>query len=89
MPRKSAAAAATVLTFTEPRPHLAPSPDAPAEVRKLFGEIVASAPEGHFQPSDAPLLEEYATAIYWARQATAALGRDGPLNEKGRPTGGS
>ena len=86
MPRKSAAALATV-TPLRPRPHLAPSSDAPAEVRKLFGEIVTSAPEGHFQPSDGPLLQEYATAIYWARQATAVLGRDGPLDGKGRPTG--
>ena len=85
MPRKSAAAAA-ILSF-RPRPHLAPSPGAPPEVRKLFSELVASVPEGHFVVSDAPLLEEYATAIHWARQATLALAKQGPLNIEGRPSG--
>jgi hypothetical protein len=53
----------------------------------VFAELVGAAPAGHFRATDAPLLEEYATAIVWARRAAEALERDGPLDAKGRPSG--
>jgi hypothetical protein len=86
MPRTSSAALA-VLTPPRPRAHLQPSPGAPAEVKVVFAELVGAAPAGHFKATDAPLLEEYATAIVWARRAAEALERDGPLDAKGRPSG--
>jgi hypothetical protein len=86
MPRKSSAALA-VLTPRRPRAQLAPSRDAPAAVKAIFAEIVSMVPADHFKPSDWPLLEEYATAISWARRAAEALDREGPFDASGRPSG--
>ena len=78
MPRKSAAALATI-TPLRPRPHLAPSSGAPAAVKAVFAEIVTSAPADHFQVGDAPLVEQYAQAIVMARQAAIKLAQHGPM----------
>jgi hypothetical protein len=78
MPRASAASL-TVFKPKRRRPRLAPSPDAPDAVVAVFGEIVAATPDGHFRASDAPLIQGYAEAIVLARQAAAALAREGPV----------
>jgi hypothetical protein len=78
MPRKSSAERA-VVTPIRPRPHLAPSADAPADVKAAFAEILAGTHANHFEPGDAPLVQAYAEAICLARRAAIELDRDGPV----------
>jgi phage terminase small subunit len=80
LPRKSAAALA-VTGSAGKRSAPRPRDDAPAAVRRIFLELVASAPSDHFQTGDAALLEQYAQAILLARQAYDELATDGPVIE--------
>jgi phage terminase small subunit len=61
------------------RSRLRPRPEAPPEVGECFREVVASMPGGHFQPSDAPLLEAFAQSIVLSRQAYKALASKGQV----------
>jgi hypothetical protein len=76
---RASAASLTVLKPKRKRPRLAPSAEAPDDVVAVFGEIVAATPDGHFRASDSPLIQGYAEAIVLARQAAAALAREGPV----------
>ena len=51
----------------------------------IFRELVASVPANHFQPGDAPLIEQHAQAILLAREAYDRLARDGAVID-GRPS---
>jgi phage terminase small subunit len=48
-------------------------------VKRLFTELIASAPAGHFQPTDGYLVERYAAALLLARRAYAELEAIGPV----------
>ena len=48
-------------------------------MRRIFLELVSSVAADHFQPGDAPLLEQYAQAILLARQAYDKLSTEGPV----------
>jgi hypothetical protein len=86
MPRKSASELAVVsLDSKRPRPRLAPSAGAPADVCEIFAEILASAPATHFKTGDAPLVEAYAQAISLARQSAHEIAANGPVIG-GRPS---
>jgi phage terminase small subunit len=58
---------------------LRPRDDCPPSVRRIFLELVSSVAADHFQPGDAPLLEQYAQAILLARQAYDKLATEGPV----------
>ena len=82
MPRKSSASLGVVpLDGRRRRSRLAPSEQAPAEVKELFLEIVRSVPAEHFKDIDAHLIEQYAQAIGLARRATSELAARGPVIE--------
>jgi phage terminase small subunit len=83
MPRKSAAALATPAIGGQPV--LRPRQDAPEAVQRLFREVVALAPAGHFQAADGFLLERYAAALLLARQASAELEAGGAVMD-GKPS---
>ena len=78
MPRKSAAAL-SVAARTHQRHTLRPRQDAPAEVRTIFLELVASVPADHFRQGDGALLEQYWQSILLARKAYAELDAGGPV----------
>src|SRR5918992_5414520 len=84
MPRKSAAALAMVRVDGRPE-KLKPRPDAPAEVKAIFKEIVASVAPEHFYPSDSYLIERYSEAIALARRAYTELSTSGPVAD-GKPS---
>jgi hypothetical protein len=84
MPRRSSASLA-VIAPAKNRLRLAPSPDAPEDVKAVFREILQSSPADHFTISDAPLIQAYAEAISLSRQAAVALDRDGVI-VGGRPS---
>jgi hypothetical protein len=50
-----------------------PRSDAPAKVRQIFNDLVASVPPEHFRPGDADLLEQHAQSIALARKAYGEL----------------
>jgi hypothetical protein len=78
LPRQSGASLAVRSNAgrsTAPRPR----DDAPAAVRRIFLELVASEPADHFRASDADLLEQIAQAILLARQAYDKLETEGPV----------
>ncbi len=83
MPRKNAASLSVVRVAGGPE-RLKPRPEAPAEIRAIFTELVCQVPADHFRPSDGALLEQYAQAIALARVAYAALEAEGPV-VNGRP----
>jgi hypothetical protein len=78
MPRQSVAAIAAVRANpigSLPRPR----PDAPAEVRQIFSEILAAVPRDHFRPCDGYLIEQLAQAVLLARRAYAEIEANGPI----------
>jgi phage terminase small subunit len=56
---------------------LRPGSHVPDSAKTVFQEIVASVRDGHFQPIDRPLLEQYAIAISIAREVAQAIDDDG------------
>jgi hypothetical protein len=58
---------------------LSPRPDAPAAIKQIFVELVASVRPEHFRRGDADLLEQFAQSIALARKAYAELERGGPV----------
>lgn len=78
MPRKSTAAQ-TVVAIDTGHARLTPRDNAPAEVRQIFREIVASVKPEHFRPADGALVEQYAQAIALARKAYGELESTGPV----------
>lgn len=82
MPRKSIAAITTPRPNVDGSPHrLQPRPGAPATVKRIFADLVASVPAAHFRPGDSDLIEQYAQAIALARQAYREIEKDGPVVE--------
>ena len=82
MPRKSAVSLGIVpLDGRRRRARLAPSEQAPAEVKELFFEIARSVPAEQFKGTDAHLIEQYAQAIVLARRAALSSRRAGPVIE--------
>src|SRR5436190_15858602 len=55
-----------------------PPPGTPPANRELFDTLVASVPDSHFKPSDAPLLATYCDAVLLARRAARDLQIHGP-----------
>jgi hypothetical protein len=80
--RKSAASL-SVVAIDARRKRVQPRADAPAEVRDVVRNLVASCAPDHFKPSDWPLLESYARAILLERYAYEQLGGE-PLGEDGK-----
>jgi phage terminase small subunit len=78
MPRKSAAELAVPAVDGRPS-RLCPRGDAPAQVRRVFNDLVASEPPEHFRAGDADLVEQYAQSVVLARQAFKELARHGPV----------
>jgi hypothetical protein len=67
--KKSTAELSIVRLQTNTTPRISPRSEAPAEVRALFAEIVASCPPTHWRPSDTYLVESLAQAILTERAA--------------------
>lgn len=81
MPRKSAAALSTLNPVVTPAtPRLTPPPSLSARERAVFQELVNATAPDHFTRADLPLLVEYCTACVLAREAAAALYRDGAVH---------
>jgi hypothetical protein len=85
MPRKSAAS--YVLPVVHPKPSLPrPSADLAPEPLRIFNQLIAGAPAGHFRASDGPLLEAYAVAIAQAHRADREIAATGPVvNDRASP----
>lgn len=76
MPRKSTASRETpsaAPNIDVSRNLLQPREGCEPAIAAVFSEVVASVAPGHFTRSDAPILEEFAVAIYIARTARAKL----------------
>jgi hypothetical protein len=86
MARRSAASF-TVVPNVDGRPNrLSPRDDAPASVKEIFNDLVASVPPEHFRRGDADLLEQFAQAIALSRRAYAELEKTGPvINSRASP----
>jgi hypothetical protein len=83
MPRKSSASLA--LVRPDPIESLPrPSADAPGEIVRLFADIIAKVPRGHFKPADGILLEQYCQATVLAQTAYAELAKTGPVTADGK-----
>jgi len=77
--RKSAAAMNVVSLPTNSTPRISPRPEASAQVRALFAEIVASVDHTHWRPSDSYLVESYAQAIITERTAYQMIALEGMI----------
>jgi hypothetical protein len=77
MPRISAAARAVAPVPPESAP-IRPPATLSEPAKAVFVAIVADCGSGHFVPSDAPLLAQYAVAIALAERAEGHLSEDPP-----------
>ena len=62
--RKSAASLNIVSMPINSKPRISARADAPAEVKGLFAEIVASVDRTHWQTADSYLVKSYCRAIF-------------------------
>ena len=80
MPRKSINELGVAAPVSSIAPQLLrPGSHVPDSAKTVFQEIVASVRDGHFQPIDRPLLEQYAVAISIAREVAQASDKDGTV----------
>ena len=85
MPRKSIASLVTPIRAHGAASPPRPRPDAPDAVRRVFLDLLAAVPIGHFQAADGPLLEQHSQAILLANLAYSELMSGGPV-VNGRPS---
>src|SRR5262245_7780955 len=86
MPRKSAASLAVLPRVHGSPSRLQPRSDAPATLKRIIVDLIASVPSTHFRPGDYHLVEQYAQSIALAREAFDELQRHGRvINGKASP----